>query len=103
MDKEAISKCSEEDLVKLGLKEVGHIVCLKSFCASTNHSQRKQVLAELIKGAGKERTRPGTKKRKFKKGTCKTITIGCMDYNDKESRCVCATKRWRCTLCDSVK
>ena len=60
MDSKAILEASKDDLDQLGLKEKGHILCLKSFAMKNcniirGNSNDKNTLASMIKDAGSER------------------------------------------------
>lgn len=62
MDPEAVWHCNEQHLIELGLKERGHIICLKTFCMPNEEGNQiqetKTFLAEAIKSTSIERTQP---------------------------------------------
>ena len=65
MHKEAVLKCDDEDLSSLGLKEKGHMKCLRAFCTPQEESQdAKKTLASYVKGAGKQRVLKRTRDEK---------------------------------------
>ena len=65
MDKEAVLKCEDEDLRSLGLKEKGHMICLRAFCTPQEELQNaKKTLASYVKEAGKQRVLKTTRDEK---------------------------------------
>ena len=56
MDNEAVLKCEDKDLRRLGLKEKGQMICLRAFCTPQEESQNaKKTLVLYVKEAGKQR------------------------------------------------
>lgn len=56
MDCEAIVAASDNELRDMGLKEKGHIICLKVFCKENcSNDERKRILANIVKGTGSDR------------------------------------------------
>ena len=88
MDMNAVWMASEADLQNLALKEIGHIICLKSFCMPTNDRSpsTKQQLAHSVKSCGQERT-ANPKSNKRKNGQ-KIVYLGWMHYNKKKQKYV---------------
>lgn len=72
MDEEAVRSSSKEDLEDLGLKERGHIICLKSFVITSN-AENKRFLAQTIKGTSFERQ---VKRKKVTRLQVKQVSIG---------------------------
>ena len=65
MDKEVVLKCEDEDLHSLGLKEKGHMICLRAFCTPQDELQNaKKTLASYVKQAGKQRVLKTTRDEK---------------------------------------
>ena len=56
MDKEAVLKRDDEDFRSLGMKEKGHMICMRAFCTPQEELQNaKKTLASYVKEAGKQR------------------------------------------------
>ena len=50
MEKEGVLKCKAEDFKSLGLKEKGHMICLRAFCTPQEKLQSaKKMLASYAK------------------------------------------------------
>ena len=65
MDKEAVLKCEDEDLRSLGLKEKGHMICLRAFCTPQEELQNaKKTLASYVK-VGKQNVLKTTRYKKI--------------------------------------
>ena len=65
MEKEAVLKCKYEDCRSLGLKEKGHMICLRAFCAPQEELQNaKKALASYVKESGKSRVFKTTRDEK---------------------------------------
>ena len=55
LEEEAVLKCEDEDLRGLGLKEKGHMICLRAFCTPQKELQNaKKTLAPYVKEVGKQ-------------------------------------------------
>ena len=48
MDKEAVLKCEDEDLRSLGLKEKGHMICLRAFFTPQKELQNAKKSACVL-------------------------------------------------------
>ena len=81
MDKEAVLKCEDEDLRSLGLKEKGHMICLRAFCTPQEESQNaKKTLASYVKEAGKQRVLKTTRDEKSVTLCCKYFDVKRLHY-----------------------
>ena len=50
LEEEAVLKCEDEDLRGLGLKEKGHMICLRAFCTPQKELQNaKKTLVSDVK------------------------------------------------------
>ena len=65
----------------LGLKEKGHMICLRAFCTPQEESQNaKKTLASYVKEAGKQRVLKTTRDEKSVTLCCKHFDVKRLHY-----------------------